>query len=284
MKNDNQQLEEIITIESGSLSLREISHITSTPERLQFYEKKYPDILYSTLLMSLTHESYTEAQAKRLWSGIRQHMDKLNNILQRDVGLSVATLDYLTNCSEHLSAPKIIEQDKSDFVSRAATIDELTGLYIRDVFDVMIKTSIGNAIHNNTPLCLLMIDIDDFKQVNDNYGHMTGDKVLAELGACLKQSIRESDMAIRYGGEELSVIMPETKEKNASKVGERIRKQVEQLEFDGFSVTVSIGLGSLNKVCRTPETLISAADEALYEAKHNGKNQLIISQCAIREN
>lgn len=278
MKNSNQQLEDVIEIESDSLTLTQINYITSTKDRLRFYEKQYPDSLYSTLLMSLTHEPYTEEHAKRLWSKISSHMEELNHILQRDVGLSVATLDYLTNFSDGLSAPKIIEQDKSDFVSRAATVDELTKLYIRDVFDVIIRKSVHNAQRNNTPLCLLMIDIDDFKQVNDCHGHQTGDRVLTEVGCSINQSIREMDIAARYGGEELAVIMPDTDKEQASQVGERIREHIEHLKFNSFSVTVSIGLAELDKKCRTFEALISSADKALYEAKHNGKNQLVVSQ------
>lgn len=277
MKNNNQQLEEVIEIESDSLTLTQINYITSTKDRLRFYEKRYPDRLYSTLLMSLTHEPYTEEHAKGLWSKINSHMEELNHTLQRDVGLSVATLDYLTNFSDNLSAPKIIEQDKSNFVSRAATVDELTKLYIRDVFDVIIRKSIYSAQRNNSSLCLLMIDIDDFKQVNDCHGHQTGDRVLTDVGCSINKSIREMDIAARYGGEELAVIMPDTDIKQAAKVGERIRENIEQLKFDGFSVTVSIGLGVFSQACRTPEALISAADDALYEAKRNGKNQLVLS-------
>ena len=102
--------------------------------------------------------------------------------------------------------------------------------------------------------------------------------MLTEVGGSINQSIREMDIAARYGGEELAVIMPDTDREQASQVGERIREHIERLKFDSFSVTVSIGLAELNKKCRTFEALISSADKALYEAKRNGKNQLVVSQ------
>lgn len=203
-------------------------------------------------------------------------MEQLNKILCRNVGISVASLDYLSNIHKKLSEPKIIEETKSKYVADATTKDELTGLYLREVFDVVLAKEIEEANRKKSPLCLLMIDIDDFKNVNDTYGHLEGDKVLEKLGAVINDSVRNMDLAARYGGEEIGVIIPRVNKQEAHKAAERIRQAIENLQFHNFSVTVSIGVALISKYINSPSELIRAADEALYEAKDKGKNQVII--------
>lgn len=277
MEQDKKHLEEMINVDDGILTLKEITNISVNNSFRERYEESYKNRLYSNILMSLTHESFIEADAAILWCKIIEHMNMLNALLNRNVGVSVATLDYLTNITQTLSEPIIIEQNKSAFVSRATTTDELTGLYLRDVFDVMIKKEIDEATRKNTPLCLLMIDIDDFKQVNDKHGHIIGDKALTKVGSVINNSIREMDFAARYGGEELIVLMPDTELEQALKISERIRKQIEDLEFEGFNITVSAGLTMVAHTTNTPNTLVTSADEALYIAKDKGKNQVVIA-------
>nr|WP_255490923.1 GGDEF domain-containing protein [Spartinivicinus marinus] len=203
-------------------------------------------------------------------------MQKLNHTLGRYVGVSVASLDYLTNIKCTLIEPKIIEEDKINYVAQATTKDELTGLYLREVFNVVLKKELGEARRSNSMLCLLMIDIDDFKNVNDTYGHQKGDEVLSKIGDTINDSVREMDLAARYGGEELAIIMPNTTMKDAYQVGDRIRKKIENLTFCSFNVTVSIGLGAISKTANTTTKLIDIADMALYKAKENGKNQVVM--------
>jgi diguanylate cyclase (GGDEF)-like protein len=176
-----------------------------------------------------------------------------------------------------LSEPKIIEEDKSTFITDATTKDELTELYLREVFEVVLRKETDKANRNKTPLCLLMIDIDDFKKINDTYGHLKGDEVLNKFGKTINGSIREMDLAARYGGEEIAVIMPSVDMVQAYKAAQRIRKTIEKVHFEDFFVTVSIGVSQTNQHIDTPEKLIHAADEALYKAKKKGKNQVILS-------
>jgi diguanylate cyclase (GGDEF)-like protein len=204
-------------------------------------------------------------------------MRQLEDILGRSVGLSVASLDYLTNVKNALSEPKIIEENKSTFIAGATTKDELTGLYLREVFDVVLKKEMEEANRKNTSLCLLMIDIDDFKKVNDKYGHLKGDEVLKKVGTAINNSVREMDLAARYGGEELAVLMPRVDIEQAYKASQRIRKAIAQIQFTDFFVTVSIGLSQTDQRIDTPDKLIHAGDEALYKAKNKGKNKVIRS-------
>jgi diguanylate cyclase (GGDEF)-like protein len=228
--------------------------------------------------MSLTHKSYNEAEAIILWEKIINHQATISQQLNRDVGVSVATLDYLSNIQQTLSEPKIIEEDKSIFISHVATTDKLTQLYLRDVFDVMLKKEVDIANRKAVSLCLLMIDIDDFKVINDTYGHLVGDEVLIKIGSCINKSVREMDLAARYGGEELAVIMPNTETSQAIKIADRICINIENLVFDGFNITASIGISTVNKMINSPKSLISSADSALYTAKNEGKNRVRLAK------
>jgi len=274
--NDN-QLEDIVEFDDRTLSLADIEAIANDESVRKRYENKHENCLYSTILLSLTHESFQERESKSLWNKIISHMKKLNNILGRNVGISVASLDYLTNVKNTLSEPKIIEEYKSSFVADATTKDELTGLYLREVFDVVLKKDIEEANRKNTSLCLLMIDIDDFKKINDKYGHLKGDEVLKKVGTAINDSVREMDLAARYGGEEMVVLMPRVDIEQAYKAAQRIRQTIKEIQFKEFFVTVSIGLSQTNRRIDTPDKLIHAADLALYKAKNKGKNKVIMS-------
>ena len=273
--NDN-RLEDIVELDDRTLSLADIESIANDESVQKRYENKHKNYLYSTILLSLTHESFQERESKSMWNEIVAHMKKLNHILGRNVGISVASLDYLTNVKNTLSEPKIIEEYKSSFVADATTKDELTGLYLREVFDVFLKKEIEEANRKNTSLCLLMIDIDDFKKINDQYGHLKGDEVLNKIGTAINDSVREMDLAARYGGEEMVVLMPRVDIEQAYKAAQRIRITIEEIQFKEFFVTVSIGLSQTNRLTDTPGKLINAADVALYKAKNKGKNQVIM--------
>lgn len=274
--NDN-QLEDIVEFDDRTLSLADIESIANDKKIRKHYENKYKDCLYSTILLSLTHESFQEDESKSLWNEIISHMRQLEDIIGRSVGLSVASLDYLTNVKNALSEPKIIEENKSTFIAGATTKDELTGLYLREVFDVVLKKEMEEANRKNTSLCLLMIDIDDFKKINDQYGHLKGDEVLNKVGTAINNSVREMDLAARYGGEEMAVIIPRINIEQTFNAAQRIRKTIEEIKFKDFFVTVSIGLSQTNRLIDTPDKLIHAADLALYKAKNKGKNQVIMS-------
>ena len=124
----------------------------------------------------------------------------------------------------------------------------------------------------------MLIDIDDFKNVNDTYGHQDGDAVLRKLVKIIKKSLRKSDLVARYGGEEFAIIMPETSIKKAFTVAERIRKNVaNMLKCKALNITISIGIGTLSEKINSVYDLIRIADAALYRAKRDGKNKVVKS-------
>ena len=156
-------------------------------------------------------------------------------------------------------------------------IDALTGVYNRRYFDIYIDKVIPFSRRTNTPLLLVLFDIDHFKKVNDDYGHNFGDEVLKELAEVVGAIVRKSDGFVRFGGEEFAIIMPETTIETGMTIAERIRKAIEKTEFryKGKKVPITISLGVTKYDDVTIKELIERADQALYRAKKNGRNQVV---------
>jgi len=268
------QIIDLMEIDENSLDMEYINILISNENEFKNAKSRYKNNFYTLLIRSITHETFEESKAKKLFEEILIHLKDLNNKLNRDVGIVVAAIDYLHNIKNIISEPKIIEEDKSEFITEISTRDELTSLYIRDVFDIFLDKSLSDAKRKNEKLSLLMIDVDDFKKVNDSYGHQKGDEVLSSIGEILNKSIRDIDFAARYGGEELTIIMPNTTISNATQIANRIREEISTIDFDGFSVTVSIGISEINQSIDNAKKLIKSADEALYKAKNSGKNNV----------
>jgi diguanylate cyclase (GGDEF)-like protein len=169
--------------------------------------------------------------------------------------------------------------DLHELVQRQAVTDELTGLFNHRRFQEVVAAEVERARRFEQPVGLLMLDIDDFKQVNDTYGHQQGDIVLREVARVLRANSREIDEPARYGGEELAVALPQTDLEGTYNLGERVREAVERLtipRLDGngaLRITASFGAAALPETADDKDNLIAAADAALYRAKHAGKNR-----------
>ncbi|MCX8007451.1 MAG: sensor domain-containing diguanylate cyclase, partial [Coriobacteriia bacterium] len=163
---------------------------------------------------------------------------------------------------------------------RLANTDELTGLYNYRYLQQRLDEEITRARRYKKTLSFLMIDVDDFKRVNDTHGHLVGDSVLRELGEIMKATVREVDVVVRYGGEEFSVLLPETDAAGAFIVAEKIRENVAMHRFrdeDGeatIRVTVSVGVANMPVHADDKESLLRAADDAVYYAKESGKDRV----------
>ncbi len=160
--------------------------------------------------------------------------------------------------------------------------DALTGIYNRKAFDIELTGLIEKNITGKRSFSLLMLDIDDFKTINDTYGHQTGDRVLVTLAHKLQENIRKGDMAARYGGEEFAIIFPGASHSNALKKAKKICRMINSTRFsenntqdsEPLSFSVSIGVSSYKKN-DTAATVTERADKALYAAKHAGKNRVV---------
>jgi len=159
-------------------------------------------------------------------------------------------------------------------LSVLAAIDGLTGLRNRRTLDEDLQREIARATRYVAPLSVMMLDIDNFKKLNDTHGHAAGDKVLQEVSDVLQQTVRASDLSARYGGEEFVVIMPNTDGLSAYTLAERVRARIEHVTREYWNVTVSIGVASLGPDVSAADELLLRADEALYSAKRSGKNRV----------
>ncbi|MGK7346412.1 MAG: diguanylate cyclase [Candidatus Nitrospinota bacterium M3_3B_026] len=167
-------------------------------------------------------------------------------------------------------------------LERLSITDGLTKLYNFRHFSRRIQEEFYRARRYEGGLSLLMLDIDDFKKVNDTYGHPTGDDVLRQVAGEIRASSRQPDVAARYGGEEFTLMLPEVGLAGAAVRAERLRKSLEAKRFEGkgkpFSITVSIGVATYNpEIMEEPDDLVKAADKALYNAKEMGKNLVVMA-------
>ena len=159
-----------------------------------------------------------------------------------------------------------------------AHMDSLTELWNHGYFQYMLQDELEKSKATQKPLSLVMLDIDDFKIYNDALGHQAGDLILKEMALLLKNQSRKMDYVCRYGGEEFTVILPETVKREARFIAERLRIDIEKYDFSHKEIlpqkrlTVSIGISSFPEDGSTPSEIVSAADKMLYEAKHKGKN------------
>ncbi|OCC15296.1 diguanylate cyclase/phosphodiesterase (GGDEF & EAL domains) with PAS/PAC sensor(s) [Dissulfuribacter thermophilus] len=174
---------------------------------------------------------------------------------------------------------KLLEQSRTiEKLKERLRLDPLTGLLNRHALITDLAREISRARRYNYPLSLMMIDVDDFKDINDSYGHITGDKVLQKLAEIFESSVRETDLVYRYGGEEFVIVCPHTDCDSAINLAERLRRKIRRYRFvpedtsKTISVSVSIGVTQVDDN-EDVETLIKRADEALYSSKISGKDQ-----------
>lgn len=199
-------------------------------------------------------------------------------------GLEEGAVDFLTkpfSINELLARVKTMLRLKNlqDQLKAMAITDELTGLYNRRFFQEWLDLEFKRTRRYKTDLSCLMIDIDYFKSVNDTYGHMMGDFVLAEVAGIIKQNTRGTDVAARFGGEEFVLLLPRTDRVLAMGLAERIRASIEAVRLNNdditLTVTVSVGVScSIQNALEDKSQLIELADKALYEAKRRGRNRV----------
>ncbi|MBA7588789.1 hypothetical protein ES708_30858 [subsurface metagenome] len=163
-----------------------------------------------------------------------------------------------------------------------ATTDGLTKLFVHRYFHLLLDQEIQRSRRHSQPVSLVMMDIDNFKDVNDTYGHQLGDEVLRSVAGAIKKSSRAVDVVARYGGEEFVLILPETDTEGALIAAEKIRRLVEEQEIshegEKLHVTISLGIATFPLPAGEKDILIKFADEAMYAAKRAGKNRVSVYQ------
>lgn len=157
---------------------------------------------------------------------------------------------------------------------KEATYDNLTGVINRGIFTKQMRDEIERSNRYEKNFSFIMLDIDNFKTINDNYGHQKGDEVLKSLGKILLRAVRTMDRVGRLGGEEFGVFLPETDIDGAISIAERIQNEIKNININGNVVTISAGISSKTKEMETADSMYKKADEALYRSKNEGKNTI----------
>jgi diguanylate cyclase (GGDEF)-like protein len=215
------------------------------------------------------------------WQRLLLHQARFPAPAGKRVDLRTAAFDYFLNETDLLVEPLVMEREALRQTELMAYFDHLTGLHNYAYFESEIKTEVARAKRYETSLCLLLVDLDDFKLVNDTLGHRTGNDVLKEVGQILQKRLRSSDLIARFGGDEFAALLHRTDPDNGRRVAgnlcESIDQQFREGPFSGLPrpLTASFGLSALPLQADDEVELFELADKALYRAKRSGGNRVV---------
>lgn len=284
----------VLLAETSKEALHEA--ITNSPDII-LLDIVLPDGNGLDVLRKLREERRTHLMPVLLVTALSDTEDIVN-------GLAEGASDYITKpinfpvllarMHTHLRLAQTIAQVETQrqVLERLAAIDELTGVYNRRSLFEALEAQVYGALRYSHPLSLLMLDIDHFKKVNDEYGHPAGDAVLRGFARRALEQLRLADVFARYGGEEFCVVLPETGQEGAELVAERLRQAIAEAPFETpegmLSVTVSIGGVTLppneadaSHALTVANQLIASADAALYESKNCGRNRVTLARTLL---
>src|SRR6202045_2083809 len=170
-----------------------------------------------------------------------------------------------------------------DRVKQLAYLDGLTGIFNRRFFELRIMEEIERARRYGTGMAVIMADIDQFKRLNDEFGHLLGDEVLRQVSSLFHQQLRKVDVVCRYGGEEFAILLPQITAQHAIAIAEKLRRMVESYQFPGVprTITISAGVAAFPTHGKTRDDMIRAADSGLYAAKQAGRNRICLARIAL---
>jgi two-component system cell cycle response regulator len=213
---------------------------------------------------------------KELSDRSKAHYSTIATPLRGLIGETIGIVEHITDITQRVAAEEALKESEKRY-RRLSTVDELTGLFNKRYFNTTLQTELNRTTRYGQPMSLIMMDIDNFKLHNDTYGHAEGDKVLAELGGIIRDSLRQTDVGCRYGGEEFVIILPATDSDGALVVSERIRTTFAAAEFCDHTVHKTISLGVTQYMAGDSiEIIVKRADGNLYYAKEHGKNRSIL--------
>ncbi|URA09659.1 diguanylate cyclase [Thermospira aquatica] len=233
---------------------------------------------FSSLLALFVHYNFSEEEAFNHWIHIIEHAEFLTTKLQRPVGLRLPIVDYFINYNRLISHPIIIEFHLFKQTEEMAMIDSLTGVFNRRYMELSLQKEINRSLRYNKKFSILILDLDDFKRINDTRGHLFGDEVLRRFAEFVRSHIRLEDILCRYGGEEFLILLPETDSERASYFANRIIRRLHDHPFFAeHGVRFSGGIATFPDMGGTIPDLLAQADKALYQAKFEGKNRVIVA-------
>lgn len=255
---------------------------------IRFYNDNFLDLLYLDAHADITSASIQELmsqvfqilpqQWQEIWMTTLQRRKQKEVQVNTERGVYHLTLTPVFGQQSEVTGVVMILTDVTQ-LHRQANYDKLTGLYNRRYFDELMMKEFQRSLRvKEQVFALLLMDVDHFKKFNDTYGHQVGDQVLASFGQLLNKTARRTDMAVRYGGEEMAIILPDTTAENAAILAEKVRRAVESLQLYDLegkaiqTITASIGVAEFNANDKEPDDILKRADDALYKCKDAGRN------------
>lgn len=267
---------------------------SNAEEALRIMEITPPDLIICDIVMPGLDgfEFLKLVKARSLWRDIPVLMLTGQESIDKKIkGLDLGASDYLTkpfDSGELIARVRVqlkvkslqdeLREANSRYMELSIT-DYLTCIYNRRYYMELFEQEYQRSSRYGQPLSLVIFDVDDFKQVNDTFGHLVGDRVLKHIPELVKPEIRSHDTLARYGGEEFVIMLPQTPQAGAILAAEKIRRKVAEAVFSGVegrNITLSLGVASLTTdIDRESHELLARADRALYEAKSQGKNRVV---------
>lgn len=246
-------------------------HLLATVESLA---QEHGQGVYKEMLLLMVGKHFGAEISVRYWQEAINHCQEIYRPEFAARGFRPALMDYLRHAVGELSDPRIIEAEYLHNISRSSVTDGLTGLYNQTYFKNILADTIVNQRRNGDQhFSLVLLDLDHFKQYNDRCGHLAGDEALRLCAELITASLRDGDMAVRYGGEEFALLLPQMDRHTAVAVAERIRTSIENYPFphqdrlDNGNLTISGGVAVFPANGETADAIIKAADADLYRAK-----------------
>jgi diguanylate cyclase (GGDEF)-like protein len=262
------------------LNLIEKDDIKREKLRAEFKDlKKQKYSVYQSIFKIVANMDIGLKEAESCWAKIIKHKESLKEKFGKEANLKTAIFDYFLTVEDKISDYRIISEVKLKQLIEASLHDELTHLYNRRFMYEILTREIARADRYKQKISVLLLDIDNFKDFNDNYGHLIGDFVLKEFANILKNNFRSVDFITRYGGDEFVTILPETDTSGALIVSRRISKIVSKTIFKSsnklkLKMTISGGVASFPDDGDSAKDLLNKADMANYRAKREGKNRI----------
>ena len=244
--------------------------------RFNVLAKEHGPVVFQVLFDIIANLKIEPEESRKLWDQTWLFKSKLEERLKNKIDFRVALLEYLLETNQKLKNPKIIELSLFEKTQNSLVVDELTGLYNFRFLENQLRYEVAKSLRFNTEFSIIFIDIDNFKIVNDIYGHELGNTVLKKIAKILIKNIRTTDIAFRFGGDEFVVFLQNTRKRDSFTVAESLRKSVETEltipQNKSIHITISAGIASFPADADSQNALMKNADQALLFSKQNGKN------------
>jgi diguanylate cyclase (GGDEF)-like protein len=235
------------------------------------------DNIFSRLISAFVDISVGEADAERHWENIIGRHAWLKDRVGGRISIQTAVYDYFLSQTDLVKKPFLVDNELYNLVKKFAVIDGLSGVFNRNYFDLFLSKELMRAMRHNRVFTVLLLDIDDFKRLNDQKGHGFGDTVIRNTARLLKEICRGEDVICRYGGDEFIYFLPETPGHGAFEFSGRLRKKIQEDQFTRENgITLSGGISEFPRDAGSIADLLNHADKALYRAKAEGKDRIVI--------